>query len=211
MLLDEVELEQQRLGIGVGDGDFHARGLRDQRLHLRLHVARLKVGSDPALEIARLADVENLALRIEHAVNAGTARQGIDEGLRIELRQARRAGRPAARPSPGARRGRDPGVAALDRRCAAHRGSAAAVRERRRPLDDGFEHAGGQTARLGVVAAAVIGIQQHASSAQGVLGAMRESKLARRRFEARSTAACAIAPSARITRTSRTLRQLPRR
>ena len=85
MLLDEIELEQQRFGIRVGDGHFHARGLRDQRLHLGLHVARLKVGPDPALQIARLADVENLALRIEHAVNAGTARQSIDEGLCVEL------------------------------------------------------------------------------------------------------------------------------
>ena len=90
VLLDEVELEQQRLGIGIGDGDFHVRGLRDQRLHLRLDVARLKVGSDAALEIARLADVENVALGVEHAIHAGTARQRIDERLRIEgVAQAR--------------------------------------------------------------------------------------------------------------------------
>ena len=73
MLLDEIEFEQQRFGVGIRDRDFHARRLRDQRLDLRLHVAGLKIRSDAAFEVARLADVENLAVRVQHPVHARAA------------------------------------------------------------------------------------------------------------------------------------------
>jgi hypothetical protein len=73
VLLDEIEFEQQRFGIRIRDRDFHARGLRHQRLNLGLYVARLKVRADAALQIACLADVEDLAVCIQHAVYAGPA------------------------------------------------------------------------------------------------------------------------------------------
>ena len=44
MLLDEVVLEEQRLGIRVGDRYFHVYRFGDQRLDFGLDIARLKVG-----------------------------------------------------------------------------------------------------------------------------------------------------------------------
>ena len=131
MRLDEVELEQQRLGVGVRDGDFHAGGLRHQRLNLGVHVARLEVGAHPALQVSRLADVENLALGIQHAIHARTRRKTVDERLRIERRRLRYP-----------RRSSDAG-------------------EPCGPFDDGLEHRRGQAAGLGVVPAAVIRIDEH--------------------------------------------------
>ena len=86
--LDEVVLEQQRLGVGVGDGDFDGADLRHQRLHLGVDVAGGEVGADPVPEIARLADVQQLLPRAEHAVHAGAARQRGDVFLRIKRAQA---------------------------------------------------------------------------------------------------------------------------
>ncbi len=84
VLLDQVELEQQRLGLRRGDRDFDAR-------HLRQHRHRL-VGVDAAVEIARhavaqvprLADVEDPAVLVEHAVHARLGRERREERLQVE-------------------------------------------------------------------------------------------------------------------------------
>ncbi len=86
--LDEVVLEQQRLGFGVGDRDLDGTDLRHQRLHLRVDVAGGEVGADPVLETARLADVQQLLAGAEHAVHAGAPRQCGDVFLRIKHAQA---------------------------------------------------------------------------------------------------------------------------
>jgi hypothetical protein len=73
--LDEVVLEQQRLGLGVRDRDFDGGDLRDQRLYLGIDVPGGEVGADAVLKAARLADVEELVLRSEHAVHPRAARE----------------------------------------------------------------------------------------------------------------------------------------
>ena len=90
MLFYEIEFEQQRFRVGIRDGDFHADRLRDQRLNLRMHIAGLKVRSDSGFEIARLADVENFSLCIQHPVNARTGRQTVDVDPGFECRRGRR-------------------------------------------------------------------------------------------------------------------------
>ena len=89
MLLDEVVLEQQRLGLGIGDRDLDARDVPDQRLHLRIDVAREEVIADAVAQAARLAHVQQFGFpsssaRI-HAVHARPARQVRDVFPGIEL------------------------------------------------------------------------------------------------------------------------------
>ena len=86
VLLDEIELEQQGFRIRIRDRDFHARGLRDQRLHFGMYVARLEIRAHAAFQIACLADIEDLALCIQHAIYARPGRQAVDERLRREWR-----------------------------------------------------------------------------------------------------------------------------
>ena len=75
--LDQVGLEQQRLGLGVGGDDLHRRRSRDTMRRSRSGRRReLGVGGDALLQAARLADVERVALGIEHAVDAGAGRHG---------------------------------------------------------------------------------------------------------------------------------------
>ena len=60
MLLDEVVLEQQRFGLGVRQRDFDARDVADQRLDLRIDVAREEIIADTVAQAAGLADVQQL-------------------------------------------------------------------------------------------------------------------------------------------------------
>ena len=99
VLLDEVVLEDQRLGVGVDDRDLAAAHLAHHRRDLRRQLVGAKIARHAALEVLRLADVENLAIRIEHAVHAGPRRKRGDELAGIERRPrggtrlARRCGR----------------------------------------------------------------------------------------------------------------------
>ena len=97
-LLDEIGLEQQRLGVRLGGDEHHRMGLRHHardaaRLALRRHI-----GGDALLDRARLADIEHLALRPDHPVDAGP--RGAHDARRrgSSRRRARRAkAQPAAR------------------------------------------------------------------------------------------------------------------
>ena len=60
--LDQVAFEQQRLDLGVGDDDFHRARLGDHALQPVRQIVDLGVVGDPVLEIARLADIERVAL-----------------------------------------------------------------------------------------------------------------------------------------------------
>jgi hypothetical protein len=74
--LDQLRLEQQRLRLGVGGDDQHVAGLRDHALQPLREPRDLSVVGDPVLQRPRLANVEHVALRIEHAVYAGAYRKG---------------------------------------------------------------------------------------------------------------------------------------
>ena len=74
-LLDEVGLEQQRLGLGLGGDEHHRAGLGDHPGDAgRLALGR-RVGGDALLDRARLADVEHLALGADHPVDAWAHRR----------------------------------------------------------------------------------------------------------------------------------------
>ena len=101
--LDQVVLEQQRLGLAAGDRELHGRRRRHHADQARGEPGRLGVGGDPAAQRARLADIEHLAVGRDHAVDAGLARQRAHEladdphavGQRC-LRAAFRSGRRSA-------------------------------------------------------------------------------------------------------------------
>ncbi len=68
--LDEVRLQEQRLHLGVGGDELHGLGLRHHALEADGQLAHHRVVGDPALQVARLADVEHRAVARDHAVDA---------------------------------------------------------------------------------------------------------------------------------------------
>lgn len=79
--LDEVVFQQQRLGLGAHHGGFHARDLADHVANAGAAVVLLEIARHPALEVQRLAHIQQLVLRIKVAVHP---RQG---GQRGNLRE----------------------------------------------------------------------------------------------------------------------------
>ncbi len=73
--LDEVILEQQRLGLAAHDGGLQPRDAADHVADARAVVILVQVAGDTLLQVACLADVEHLALGVDPAVDAGQARQ----------------------------------------------------------------------------------------------------------------------------------------
>jgi hypothetical protein len=84
--LDQVALEQQRLGLGTGNGRLHGRDLLDHQLDARRAPAAgfLEIRGDPLLQVESLADVEHFAGAAHHAVDAGQMRQAGDGGGGVE-------------------------------------------------------------------------------------------------------------------------------
>ncbi len=99
--LDQLRLEQQRLGLGPRRDDRHVAGLGDHPLEPFGKLCDLSVVDDPVLQRPRLADVEHLSPGIEHAVDAGPGRQGLqhiadrlDAGFQVRrIRPTQRVGR----------------------------------------------------------------------------------------------------------------------
>src|SRR5262245_53366468 len=92
--LDEIALQQQRLDLGVRGDDFERRGLRHHALQPVGQAIDLRIGGDSLAQAARLADIERIALGVEHAVDAGTGRQILelrseDLDAALEARRAR--------------------------------------------------------------------------------------------------------------------------
>ncbi len=73
--LDEVGLEQERLDLAGAGDELHLAGQRDHPRDALGVALSLGVGGDPLLEVLGLADVEDVALGVEHAVDAGRVRQ----------------------------------------------------------------------------------------------------------------------------------------
>ena len=100
-LLDEIGLEQQRLGVRFGGDEHHRARLR----HHAGDAARLAfgrhVGGDALLDRARLADIEHLALGPDHAVDARPERR-----VAPEFPDRRRAAREPSRLRRALRRAR---------------------------------------------------------------------------------------------------------
>ncbi len=90
--LDEVVLEDQRLGLGACGGDVHAQHLRHHHRDARAGDGLLEVAGDATLEVLRLADVEHLVVGADHAIDARLLGQGAQEGLGVEGGGGRRVG-----------------------------------------------------------------------------------------------------------------------
>ncbi len=68
--LDQVGLEQQRLGFGRGRHEFERRGGRDHAFDARVIGGRPGIGEDALFYVLRLADIKDLAAGVGHAVDA---------------------------------------------------------------------------------------------------------------------------------------------
>src|SRR5215510_16481504 len=70
--LDQVRFEDQGLGFGVGDDELEVNNARHQLQRLGVHRARvLEVLPHPVAQVLRLADIDDLALRVLVKVTAG--------------------------------------------------------------------------------------------------------------------------------------------
>ena len=75
VLLYEVVLEQQRLCFGIRDRDFYFSNRCFHRSRLGRRLRTMKISGHAFLQVTRLANVDDLVLRVEHAVDARTVRQ----------------------------------------------------------------------------------------------------------------------------------------
>ena len=73
--LDQVCLEQQRLGLGAGRDEFHRRGQRDHAADALVVPGRPRIGRDALFDVVGLADIEHVAGCIEHSIDAGRRRR----------------------------------------------------------------------------------------------------------------------------------------
>ena len=80
--LDERVFEHERLKLGLHDDDIEIRNVRDHGRHLR-QVLAAKIARDAVFERFRLADVDDLAVLVEHDVHARQQREHI--GLFAQL------------------------------------------------------------------------------------------------------------------------------
>ena len=76
--LDQVVLEQQRLGLGAHNGRLHAHDLADHVTDARTAMALLKIVGDAFLQVAGLPHIQHRARRVEITVDARQLRQGSD-------------------------------------------------------------------------------------------------------------------------------------
>ena len=80
-LLNEVLLQKQRLGLGLGREKHHRRGFRDHARNTPRMPGPPRVIRHPRPQVSRLADIENPGLRIEHSIHARRAIQCLQIAL----------------------------------------------------------------------------------------------------------------------------------
>lgn len=102
--LDEVVFQDQRLGLRARDRDLQPRHLRHHLGDARAGQGLLEIRRDALLQVARLADIHDLAGRIQVPVHARQMRQVSQERFEIEVVGHSGNGfRPAGCPSPARR------------------------------------------------------------------------------------------------------------
>ena len=82
-------LEDQRLGLGVGDGDLDIGDLSHQGAGLDAVDVGAKVGGEPLFQILGLAHVDHGATAVIHAVDATLMGDGAQKRLAVEERFGR--------------------------------------------------------------------------------------------------------------------------
>ena len=95
--LDQLRLEQQRLGLAIGGDNRHAARQRDHPPQPVGQPVNLRVIGDPVLERPRLAHIEHIAARIVHPVHAGLWPAASSSTLRIAATPPSRSGWSAPR------------------------------------------------------------------------------------------------------------------
>ena len=83
-LLDQRLLKQQRLGFVGGDGGLDLCDLGHQRSGLGCLPGLAEIAGQALFQVLRLADIEQLGLRVEHAIDARPAAAGGRERRGIE-------------------------------------------------------------------------------------------------------------------------------
>ncbi len=91
--LDQVRFEQQRLGLGGGRDELDLRGRGDHAHDARGVPGHARIRDDALADALRLADVEHLAFRIDHAVDAGRRRGMLGGALDRRRPTRKRTGR----------------------------------------------------------------------------------------------------------------------
>jgi len=84
LFLDQRRFQQQRLILGVGQGDFDALDLPHHAFDARIAAGAQEIAADALAQIARLADVEQLVAGVVHAVDARLRGQLGQEGAGVE-------------------------------------------------------------------------------------------------------------------------------
>jgi hypothetical protein len=77
-LLDEVAFKKQRLCLRRRHHEFHAGGERDHQRDAVVMALASRVVRDAVFEVPRLSHVNDVALAVIHAVDAGFSRQPRD-------------------------------------------------------------------------------------------------------------------------------------
>ena len=68
---DQIGFEQQRFRLGAGDDEFKRTRRRDHPFDAGVETRRARVGADPVFDVLGLAHIEDVAARIDHAIDAG--------------------------------------------------------------------------------------------------------------------------------------------
>jgi hypothetical protein len=76
--LDQIGLEQQRLGLGRRGDELHRHRRRDHPRDTRVISDRPRIAGDALSDALGLADIKHLAFRIDHAIDAGAGRGMLD-------------------------------------------------------------------------------------------------------------------------------------
>ena len=82
--LDQALLQQQRLGFVGGDGGVNLLDAADQCLGLGAQAGFAEVAGQALFKVAGLADIQQCAVGIEHAIDPGFAAGRGEKGARIE-------------------------------------------------------------------------------------------------------------------------------
>ena len=89
VLLDQVVLEDQGLGLGVSDGDLDIGDLAHQGAGLDVVDVGAKVGGKPLFQILGLAHIDHGATAVIHTVDAALMGDGAQKRLAVEERFGR--------------------------------------------------------------------------------------------------------------------------
>jgi hypothetical protein len=84
MAFDQRLLQEQRLGLGIGNRNFDILDLAYHGQRLAVQPGGSEVAAYPILQIARLTHIDHLTGLIQHAIDAGTTAEMREEVFVVE-------------------------------------------------------------------------------------------------------------------------------